>query len=274
MLYSKNIAPINIQFTTSHTLYDSTLTHLSDPYINLIPSSLEDHCIESQILFINDPIDMVHKDKYFSSIINNKVIFFHDDKILRMKKEDLFLFREQIAKYIKFTFDPKICSIITDAVPIQYGFKSNNTISKNRDKSIIFLGNEQNIDMIAYNHIKQIYNDIDFINIEKVITKDISNILNNYKVCISMSSMYNSLLAAANGCFVISSIEDNKDILYYQKVNSFEEILQKLSLILNNYNHEYHKQISDSILQKYDYSVFVKNITNIVKTTCNRAIIL
>jgi len=274
LLYTNNIAPINIKFTKSNSLYDSSLNNSNDRYINFIPYSLSDSSLDAQILFVNDPIDLVNNEKYFNAAILNKIVFFHDDRILKMKKEDLFLFREQLSKYTKFTFDHRVCSVINDAYPLSYGFKSPSTISRNRDKSIVFLGNDQNIDMVVYNQIKQIYYDIDFINVDKVSNTDISNALTNYKVCISINSIYNNLLAAASGCFIISSVEDSREIPFYQKIGSFEEILDKLSLILKNCKAEHHSEISNAILQKYDYSVFINAISNIVKNTCNRAIIL
>jgi len=274
LLYTNNIAPITIKFSKSNSLYDSCLNNSNDRYINFIPYSLSDSCLDAQVLFINDPIELINNEQYFNTTILNKIVFFHDDRILKMKKEDLFLFRQQLSKYTKFTFDHRVCSVINDAYPLNYGFKSPSNISQSRNKSIVFLGNEQNIDMVVHNQIKQIYSDIDFINIDKVSNTDISNTLTNYKVCISMNSIYNNLLAAANGCFIISSLEDNHEIPFYQKVSSFEEVLDKLSLTLKNYKIEDHAKISSSIVQKYDYSVFVNTISNIVKNTCNRAIIL
>lgn len=272
LLYSKNIAPINIKFTKSNTLYDREIINIENQYLNFIPYSLSDSCIDSPILFINDPAELINKDQHFNSIIANKVIFFHDDKILKMKKEDLFLFKQQVSKYIKFTFDNRICSII-EAIPISYGFKTSIKADQSRDKSIIFLGNQQNIDLVAYNHIKGIYKDADFINIENINNIDINNILANYKICISMNSIYNNLLAAANGCFVISSI-GSQDIPHYSLVNSFEGIIDSISNIMQNYNREAHLQISKTITEKYNYSIFINNLNTIVKETCNRVTIL
>lgn len=273
LLYTRNIAPITIKFTKSNTLYDRTLSDINNTYINFLPYEISESIIDAQLLFINDPMDLVFRIQEFNSVIANKVLFFHDDKILRMKREDLFLFKQQIAKYPKCSFDHRICSLIEDTIPLNYGFKAPNKSLQNRNKSIIFLGNRQNIDAIAYNHLKQSYNDIDFLSIDETPNVDIGILLSNYKICISTTSLYNNLLAAASGCFVLSSL-DNIDIPYYQKVSSFDDIVEKIKIIFDNYNSNLHNDISNYIIQRYNYEIFSNSISHIVKQTCNRATIL
>lgn len=269
LLYKKNIAPINVFTTTSNSLYDDALYGLNDQYITFLPSSFGDSVINSSIIFINDPGSFVSQSNEFNKF-TNKVLFFHDDKISKMKKEDLFLFNNEIEKYECYTFDKKVSTINRNIIPIEYGFKSPPKITKN--KSIILLGNRQNIDIIMHNQIKQVYGDAELINTQELSGKDLSGILSQYRICITMNSKYNSLLAASSGCFVISNINmEEANIPYGLYANDFDTIMQNIGDMLST-SMSLHEEISDRIIKEYDYSTFSARISKIVQNTCNRII--
>lgn len=269
LLYKKNIAPINVFTTTSNSLYDDALYGLNDQYITFLPSSFGNSVINSSIIFINDPGSFVSQSNEFNKF-TNKVLFFHDDKISKMKKEDLFLFNNEITKYECYTFDKKVSTINRNIIPIEYGFKSPSKMTKN--KSIILLGNQQNIDIIMHNQIKQVYGDADLINTQELSGKDLSGILGQYRICITMNSKYNSLLAASSGCFVISNINiEEANIPYGLYANDFDTIMQNIAGLLST-SMSLHEEISNRIIKEYDYSTFSARISKIVQNTCNRII--
>lgn len=268
-MYSRRLAPLNIKFTTSHTLYDYAINSIDDDLINCLPYYFDDSCLDTSLLLINNPVDIINRESEFNNLIMNKLLFFHDDKLLQMKKEDLFLFKKQIQKYSKFTFDDKVSQIIDDVIPIKYGFKvSDYSMNTNRKKSVIFLGNKQNIDAMAYNHIKKSYEDADFYTSDIISKMDPGIMLSNYKICISMNSLYNNLLAASAGCYVISSINCN-DIPFYTKVTNFSEVLSGIQKLLSNYDTSHHKHISEEISKKYDYTTYSNSIKKIIYNECN-----
>ena len=271
LLHARDVAPINVQYTSSNTLYDYTLNLIDNLTINFSPYSVQTNFFDPSILFINDPVDIINKEIELNNLLIDKIIFFHNDKLLQMKKEDLFLFKRQIAKYTKFTFDNKICNFLEDAKPISYGFKPVPNIKNNREKSVVFLGNKQNIDAIAYNNIKNRYPDADFFTLDTIPQHNLINTLSSYKICISMHSLYNSLLAASCGCFVVSAMHcDN--IPLYSKVSSFDEVLNKIQYILANYNDAHHQVIANKIFEQYDYEIYTKTIQQIVANSCNKVI--
>lgn len=268
LLYKKNIAPINVITTTANCLYDDTLYGLSDKFITFIPQTLSGSAVDSSIMFINDPSAFVSRYSEFDTL-TNKVLFFHDDRIIKMKKEDLFLFNNQITQYESYTFNKNVCQINNNIIPIEYGFKAPTNLS-NKRKSIILLGNEQNIDIIMHNQIRQVYQDTELINAKELLGKDSSSILSQYKICITMNSRYNTLLAASNGCFVVSNIEEST-IPYYIQANDFETIMNNIDNLLSK-DASIHKEICDSITNQYSYSKFATTITTIVQNTCNKVI--
>lgn len=268
LLYKKNIAPINIITTTANSLYDDTLYGLSDRFITFIPQTLSDSVVDGSIMFINDVSAFLSHYNEFNNL-TNKVLFFHDDKIMQMKKEDLFLFNNQISQYESYTFNNNICKITSNIIPIEYGFKAPTNLP-NKRKSIILLGNEQNIDIIMHNQLRQVYQDVELINTKELIGKDSSSVLSQYKICITMNSRYNTLLAASNGCFVISNTEEST-IPYYVQANDFEAIMNNVDNLLSK-DVSIHKEICDSITHQYSYSKFTTTIATIVQNTCNKVI--
>jgi|LakMenEpi03Aug12_release.lakeMendotaPanAssembly.Ray.scaffolds.fasta_scaffold586379_2 hypothetical protein len=271
LLYKKNIAPINVLTSSANSLYDDALYNLNDQYITFLSQDIDASILNASIVFVNDPTSFVSQPDQFNKF-TNKVLFFHDDKILKMKKEDLFLFNNEITKYECYTFDKKISAINSNIIPIEYGFEPKTKINNSKSKSIILLGNQQNIDIIMHNQIKQIYGDVDLINTKELLGKDLSGILSQYRICITMNSKYNSLLAASNGCFVISNIDtEEANIPYGVHASDFDTIIHSIDDLLSK-NISLHEEISENIVKQYNYSIFATTISKIVQNTCNRII--
>jgi hypothetical protein len=254
--------PINIGFTYSNTLFDNTIKYLLDNTINFI--EYNKNIISYQCIIINNPIDFSTKDPDNSV---NKILFFHDETILRMKKEDQYLLQEKLAKYKKYSFNKNICSLFSNIQYINYGFQNNSSYDKDKDVLLIG-GNNQNIESLIFNQIKNKFPNSRNINLKEIheTNIDLKTVIEQYKICLCTNSRYSRLLAASCGCFVISFEEDN-EIPYHLHLNSLESIIDNISNIITNYENMKHQQtiISEKICSKYNYAQFNSQLKNIIK---------
>lgn len=268
LLYRNRLAPITVKFTKTNTFYDNILLNLSNEYLNILPYyDNTENILETHILLINDPIDFMQQQAKFKDLRIPKVLFFHDNRVAFMKKEDRYLFSKQIENIESYTFDPLLCDIIPNINLIKYGVPTNNNNNIEKNKSIIFIGNRENMDSVIYSNIKNTYKDAEFLSSEQIC--DINhNILMNYKICISMNSMFNNILASANQCCVISSLPSNNLNNYYC-ISNIEEMLNSIEYILNNYE-QLNNINNSSIDSNYDYSIFTNKLTSIINTSTDR----
>lgn len=264
-LYKCGKAPINISYTRSNTWYDYTLSDIQDSLLNFLPYS-NNIPINDHLYFINDPL-------YFSQIENRfafyipKVLFFHNASILSMKKEDRYLLNNKIKLYNKYTFIHELANTIPNINVIDYGFSEISSEALNRrHKSILFIAEEKNMDQIIFANIKQKYPDSDMIFL-KPNNIGIDSLLLNYKVCINLSSGYNTLLAASRGCITVSAVPE-KDIPHHYVANEMSQIIKCLEEATNlNSGHIINHNF---ITKKYPYSTYIQNIQNIIKDQLNK----
>lgn len=273
LLYIRDIAPINICYTLADSLYDNLLESLDIENINLLSNNFDDNCIENHIIFANNPTTFVQQSQLINRGVN-KAIFFHDDRINYLKKEDLYLFINQISRYPTYTFDQSVQNTIKNATYIRYGFKPKdlNTIS-NRSKNILYLANKQNLDLIIHSNIKSIYPDTDIIFIEDIKSTDIEKQLLDYKICICMNSDYNNLLAASCGCVVLSK-HNHSEIPHFKTVDNPNNLLQVLREVMSSYDTKMHSIISESVTEQYSYEIFINTIKHIALDLCKKTVIL
>lgn len=265
-LYRNALAPLNIAYTKLGNGYDFSLESIQNPLLNFIayPNST---IIDSHLYFINDPLSFSQEPSGFSFYVP-KILFFHDDALLSMKKEDLYLLNQKIHRYKKYTFIPKIKNIIPDINIIRYGFnRVDHSALLRKNKNILFISEEKNIDKIIFSQIKQHHPDADILSLRSNNT-NIDNILLNYKVCINLNSNYNTLLSASKGCITISSSQE-PDIPHHYMIKETKEILQCLNHIQNNFDSNIHIINHDTITTKYEYSSFISIIQNIIEEQLN-----
>lgn len=262
ILCLNELIPINVGFTYSNTLFDNTIKYLTDTSMNFIEDNKD--ILSYQSIMINNPIEFsiqeINRDL-------NKVLFFHDENILSMKKEDQYLFQEKTIKNKKYSFNKKICSLFSDVQHIDYGFQENS--SDHKDKNVLLIGNNnQNMESIIFDQINNKFPNSRTIGLKDIhdMNIDIKSIIEQYKVCVCMSSKYNRLLAASCGCFVISFEEDH-EIPYYLYLNSLESLINSISKIMIDYENIKHKhsEISHNICSKYSYSKFNSQLKDIIK---------
>lgn len=262
ILYKNKLAPINISYTKSNRWYDYSLNLSQDPLLSFLPYN-NSFPINNQLYFINEPLSFTQTLSNFVTYIP-KILFFHDSELISMKKEDLYLLNKKIQPYKKYTFVPELINLIPDIKKIEYGFTSiDKELLFKRNKSILFITEESNMDQILFSHIKQMYPDADVL-LSKSYRPDIESILVNYKICIHLASGYNTLLAASRGCITISSKQE-KDIPHHYVATDISKILECIHYINNNLDSQANINNHDAITNKYPYSTFFSYIQNIIK---------
>jgi hypothetical protein len=239
------------------------LNSITDNLFNFISDSIGDDVpIYPNLYFINNPVEYSQIQNKFLHYIP-KVLFFHDESIVTMKKEDLYLFNTKIKNYKKYSFIPSLKNIISNIYDISYGFKQiNSDTITNKNKSILFIAEEKNFDNIIFSQIKQKYPDADIL-VAKNNNNYITNQLINYKICINFYSEYNTLLAASKGCITISS-KHQADIANHYVVSSSTELLGLLDSIVPNLTKETFIANHDSITNKYPFDKFNNSIKQII----------
>jgi hypothetical protein len=268
LLYQQKISPLNIYYTKSNTEYDNMFSEIQNPLWNFMSyeSGLESN-LYPHLYFINNPLEYSQNYNQFIDYIP-KVLFFHNESVVSMKKEDAYLLNKRLKQYQKYSFMPVLRNIITDMNVINYGFKEVDPIEimSNKNKSILFIAEESNLDTMIFSQIKQKYQDAD-IYISNNSSINLSSILSNYKICINFHNQYNTLLAASKGCITLSD-RIQEDIPHNYVAKGSLEVLELLSYLesaaqddyyINNYNH---------IIKKYPYKEFISSIENIIDQTC------
>lgn len=267
ILYKNSLAPVNIGFTSSNSWYDATLTSIPNALLTFIPINYDiNNIINYNLYLINNPINFslnIQSNQLSNHI--NKILFFHEESVAHIKKEDLFLLNENLKNYTKYIFSDKLSNSVLGAKYISYGFPQMDDHNFSlREKSILFVGDDSNINQIIFNSLKQVYKDMDFIkNGDNAI--DIENRLLKYRICINLDHSYNTLLAASKGCITISS-DNNKEIPHHYSISNTKDIFGTIESINKNYTQSFHIDNYKFMTSKYSYDTYIDNIKKIIDT--------
>lgn len=273
MSHSKgNKLVVNTIFANS--LFNITLQELDD-YIFIDHKTVKDKDLSYGVVIINNPIAFANDMSYIKNMYSNKIVFIHENMFSGLKKEDQYLLLSSIKDYTIFSFIPNIPLHNNNVNYIKYGLKSNVsqlTPDRNTDVLILYESDQRQAE-ILFQIIKKTIPNSEIVNTKNIQSVDMmNNLFNNTKVCIDLSSYYNTLYAVSCGCFGITKSE-SYDPNFIMTVNDITSIPPLLQQILGAYNDNYIHGTQSYIESNYNYAAYESNMKEIIEQISNSAII-
>jgi hypothetical protein len=250
---------ISILYLKHNTLFDSIFKDLS--YNTFVNGDINNYYYD--MIISNNPLSDSNECKRLSNEHHiNEVLFFHNAPPENFKKEDIAIFHQNTAISHKIFMSKEIyeswkIKSNTKSTIIDYGIPDIE-YSTHRNKSILILNLENNpqIDML-YNHIQ---NTIPESNIIKnlpgsVETKEIIQLLSQYKICIDLSSSINMLLAISCGCQCITPFGLDSDLVY--KINDYSNLMNNIqSVYKTEITEDQRRASAKKIKDQFNYDKF------------------
>jgi hypothetical protein len=276
ILFDRKDLCASIKLTDHPSLFNLCLTtnkELNNFYFNINTYNINSiNVLPADLLIVNNPIDFSHNTNDYKEFCN-KIIFFHESIIQNLKKEDKYILGSRLGKYKKYTFVDQ-SSGIEGISRINYGFRSQlSNTTRNKNLLIIQDGN-QSINSSVFEELKKIIPETDMLDPSVLTSQEaLFKKLSMYKVCLSPHSVYNSLLAASCGCFVVS-LTKIEDIPYHSKIQNLEELIFTIKDLRDKHNNTYEQIISNEITTKYPYEKFIDSMKNIFTSTIKEPVLL
>lgn len=259
----------------SNSLFDITLQEL-DNYIFIDHRTINAKNLSYGVTVINNPIAFANDISYIKKMYSNKIVLMHENAFTGLKKEDQYLLFSAIKDYAIFSFVPNIPLQNNHINYIKYGFKSNiSQLAADRNTDVLILyDNDKKQAEILFQIIKKNIPNSEIVHTKNIRSIDtIHNLFNNTKVCIDLSSYYNTLYAVSCGCFGITK-SDSYDPSFIITINNIADVLPILQQVLNAYNNNYIYETQKYMELNYDYIAYESNMKAIIEQISNSTIIL
>lgn len=285
----------NIIYYPQNNLFDH-LIGLIDDYNIMVFSASSDHCNIKNLTDL--PSDRVNLYNYNLCISNsiieytknnlkgfhlNSIICTHSQKPLYIKKEDVLLIGQRIAKEIKVFFSKAIIDswkLNNNTYYIKYGIPDNFTYLKphNERKDILIINSHNPVLTEKLKSALQEKNlSCDCMDIYNLELKNINELFNEYKICIDLNTdnIINVLCSIAAGCIGITPNNESseyKDLQGLFFINSLESIINTISSIMNtSYDPS---TASNEIKEAFPFNEFRNNMNNLIHKANREAFIL
>lgn len=218
------------------------------------------------LIMTDDPIAYSQSiDKISLLFHSNTIVLFQQPAPAALKKEDRFILDRKLGKSYRMFFDKNIKNswslnnplLTTD---IKYGVPEHKTCTKTKNICILNIENNDSVKRL-YQHIKN-HIDCDMIT---DINDDLLSILSSYKICISPSNIYDSLLCASLGSWVFSSyLLSDQNIKNISNIIDYSTINDSIRNILNRWDSKQDiiENSKKYILDNYTLSNYYDNISN------------
>jgi hypothetical protein len=262
-VYGSISKTINILYEPTNNLFDSLLINIPANFYYL--NKIENYYYD-MVLYHNTMNQQLQKRITEEQL--KSLLFIHNSPPPSFKKEDLFIFKEQISNINKIVFSEHIAKLWGfeegDCHIMNYGIPE---IQIPDDKTIpvlvLNLDNNPQIDNL-YRHIQShIPNSLIIKAVDN--TNDWNSVIQHIlrsKIVIDISQRSNILFCLGCGCKTISPFNDIKSEYNYY-LDDFNKIMYKISevqqVIINDYT-----SISKDIITKYSYEQFIEQLTKII----------
>jgi hypothetical protein len=258
----------------ANSLFDITLQELDD-YVFIDHKTIKSKDLSYGATLINNPIAFANDISYIKNMYSNKIVLMHENIFSGLKKEDQYLLFTSIKDYTIFSFIPNIPLQNNNVNYIKYGFKSNiSQLAADRNTDVLVLyNNDQRQAEMLFQMVKGVIPNSEIVNIKNIQSIDMmNNLFNNTKVCIDLSSYYNTLYSVSCGCFGITKSE-SYDPNFITTIHDVTSLLPLLQQILSSYNDNYIYGAQKYIESNYDYATYESNMKAIIEQISNSAII-
>lgn len=264
---------LNVLYTHSGNLFDKIIQNI--PNTTFINNQVFLNApISYGLCIINNPLDFAQNLDAYNQLYANKILLFHDDPLMSLKKEDLFLLRSSLSKFSSIGFSSNAHLWSNENIKqIDYGIKPYEEIIV-KEKDIILLVNADNKQtQLLYDNLKQIYKNTDLLEIKQNTSyEDSMKIISQYKICIDLSSYYNILCGVSVGCYGITSRRTRTDKYVYQ-ISDYQDLVGIIKNILSE-PHADIQNMKEYVLDKYKYNDFIDTLQNEIINNSMRPIVL
>lgn len=266
--------PINILSDKCLSIFDFYISNINNLLMLPISANNHDYSISYDVVLSNNPILFSSSMDVLIGLHLNSIIYFHNICPNNFKKEDKFLLKNAVNTSYKLFASEKIMDswgygkTDTNCMHLPYGLEQPDTnINKIRSVAVLNTNNNPSVE-ILYNHISSVFKDA-------ILVKQTEN-LEDYKkairesvVCIEAESYYNIIYSIANGCQVLSTIDYIKENGLIN-LQSYNNILQDIHLVLESYDTNAAINNQNNILKKYSDITFKQSFINIITKTKTR----
>lgn len=212
------------------------------------------------VLWLNDLIDFSQKIPYYGSFFTNIFIAIHDAPASFFKKEDITILQNNVGKYNIISFTNHFHEwALPNVHHISYGVpRPMLKFTETKNKNILIINTKQKKQTnILFQYLNQEFPHTDLLQDMPETIQDAQQLIARYKICIDFDYYYNLLVANSCGTYGITSLNSNDKFIY--NTQNSGQIISIIKMLLANQDNE-QEQISNLIIEKYNWNLFVKNI--------------
>lgn len=254
---------INILYEPTNNLFDNLISDVPANFYYL--NKIENYYYD-MVLYHNTMNQQLQKRITEEQL--KSLLFIHNSPPPSFKKEDLFIFKEQISNINKIVFSDHIAKL--------WGFDNNDCHVMNYGIPEMQIPDEKPVPVLVLNldnnpQMDNLYRHIQSHIPTSLIIKTVDNsndwhsivqtILSS-KIVIDISQRSNILFSLGCGCKTISPFNDIKSEYNYY-LDDFNKIMYKISevqqVIVSDYT-----DISNDIINKYPYEQFIEQLSKII----------
>lgn len=259
-----------------------------DAIINSIESV--DLCLESSYSYYYDMYIGHNCFEYAQNTINAcaamhipAVLFFHSNAPQKIKKEDIYILKNTLAKTRKIFCSADIANswnygVFRDADVVPYGVPLAKIYKPEKSKDILLINNTNNNQITnLHSKLSNKYKKCDVVSSLTMNSQQNIDILSNYKIVLDIDNTINILCAISSGARVIGSSAMNlsDDFKHFYKMPNYNHIETVIDNIISDEVTEEEVQHNHSILNSnYNYDKFCNEILSILGGAKREAFII
>lgn len=273
---SKNFR-YNLSINLENSIFQTLLLDNKDINFIQVSDSIEYLNYIHSTININGHISSNYLDHFQNKRLYNTYhikdfVLFLNSPLKILKKEDLILVRNRLYSTKKIFITQEIANqwnVIQDGYTLDPGIKQIN-LTKDKRKDLIILGHNVKTTQKIYQILQNKYKDTH--TIHSINGYDsIINTLTEYKACVNLGPSIDSLYAMAAGCVVVSKDAINNNVYTFNNTTDLAKVVQES---INEYDIKKQIDYSYDLINKYDYSLFEKNIKKYIKSIIMEPFIL
>jgi len=268
---------LKILYDHSDTLFDKFLKEYLD-----ISLMYESEYVRTRGMFFydiywnNNPVQYISNAELYKNEHILDMVFFHELPEASLKKEDKFLLQNRLRDSLIIYMNKSLKNewSIGNGKHIAYGIPEQEIDLGHPRKSVVVLNpnGAKSIEFL-YSHIKQYFSDTTILSIDKHTSyNDITNILKQHDVCVSIKKSFDSMVALSCGCDVLSSSVLEEDGI--KNIDDFNKIHLEIELVLKSRNKDKIKERTNNLIKKYDLVKFQNEIYNTIIDRIRRPFVL
>jgi hypothetical protein len=277
-LSSKDTKNINVLYDYRNSVFDKFISkYLEMSLIHKDTYPVTREILSYDIYWDNNPVEYITNINSYKNQHMLDIVFFHEYPEAVLKKEDKFLLQNRLQDslviYTNKLFKQEWA--IYDGKYIPYGIPDVKVDLERPRKSIVLMNidNGSRSGELLYAHIKHQFPDATMIqSISDMSYDNITDILSQHTVCITLKKSFDSLVALSCGCDVLSSSLLSEDGIVY--IEDFNKINLMIDSALKNRNTKIVEERISNLIKKYDLEIFQNEIYNTIRNRMRKPFIL